>query len=176
MKLTITRLAQLGYLIAHLASCNSAVTQDQLLTIEMYGVTKAASTALGDKNPNFQSYQLLAVDFLSADGSSKTNLFNNEDDRTFVIVERQQIIFAKKISELVGVTYSAIQVTFHPTVKGGRDESPDNSFNMTNPILSLTTPLVVATGKSLDMVIKINWGNTLSDAGMSEPDYLFTGP
>jgi hypothetical protein len=172
MKLTITKFLLLGSISA---GCGSLV-EDQVLDIEMYGVAKTPTGAIGDDDPEFQEYRLLQVSFVNADGATFTTLFNNEDERTFRIIDRPQIIFSKDISELEGQSYAGLQVVFDPGVTGGDQKRPELSFTMSQPSQQLNEALTIEKAKSLEVQIKLNWANTLSEAGMSEPTLEISRP
>ncbi|MDQ3233058.1 MAG: hypothetical protein M3Q07_14675 [Pseudobdellovibrionaceae bacterium] len=171
-KLTITNFLFL-WMNLLLLGCGS-LTEDQLLSVEMYGVSKSPEGATGTQDPNFQTYQLLKIDIVSEDGATSSNLFDNEEEKIFRIVDREQLIYSKKIAELEGTSYSSIQLTFAPDVIGG--ESEDNSVTMTlgNPVLTLSQAFTVEKAKDLTLLIKINWGNTLTDEAMTEPQYVLS--
>ncbi len=170
MKLTITIFLLFITLSSGLMGCGS-VTSDQLLSIDMYGVSKSPASATGDQDPKFQKYQLLNVAWLSQDSLSTTTLFDNEEERIFRIVDRSQIIFSKKISEEVGNSFGSIQLTFAATVEGGVVPDEATSFTLSNPKLELVQAFEVEKAKNINLTIKINWGNTYSEAGMTEPEY-----
>lgn len=170
MKLTITNFLFLLLPVLGGVGCGS-VLSDQQLAIEMYGVSKAPASAAGDRDPHFHTYQLLAVNLTSEDGTTTTNLFDNEEDRIYRVVDRAQIIYSKKIADLVGNTYASMQMTFAPAVEGGERGGSELSFTMTNPQLQLAEAFSVETAKDITVLIKINWGNTLSDEVITEPEY-----
>ena len=170
MKLTITISMFLIALSSGLVGCG-AVTSDQLLSIDMYGVSKSPASATGDQDPKFQKYQLLSVAWLSQDGLTTTTLFDNEEESIFRIVDRSQIIFSKKISEEVGNSFGSIQLTFAGTVEGGVVVDEASTFTLSNPKLELVQAFEVEKAKNLNLTIKVNWGNTYSEAGMTEPEY-----
>nr|AIA17828.1 hypothetical protein [uncultured bacterium] len=171
MKLTITKVLLVTSAGLALSGCGGFSTE-QLLTVDMYGVSKMPEGAAGTRDPNFQIYQLLKVDIVSEDGSTTTNLFDNEDERIFRIVDREQMIYSKKISDLEGTSYANIQFTFKPEVSGGDSAQKDLSFTMSNPILTLAQPFAIEKAKNVTVHIRMNWGNTLSDEAMTEPQYI----
>jgi hypothetical protein len=140
----------------------------------MYGVSKSPDGATGTRDPKFQIYELLKVDIVSEDGATSTNLFDGEEQQIFRIVDREQLIYSKKIKELVGNSYSSVQLSFAPEVSGGDSEDKALTFNLSNPILTLPQSFAVTKAKSLTLQIKINWGNTLSDEAMTEPQYTLS--
>lgn len=170
MKLTITdRL--LGSLLALLLlpACGS-LTSDQELTVEMYGMSKTPENAAGDRDPQFQIYQLTQIDLVSTDGTL-TNFFDGVEEKIFRIVDREQLIYSQKIDDLVGNSYSGIQIAFAPLVTGGESGSDAYEFTLSSPALTLSQEFTVEKAKSRTLIIKINWGNTLSDTAMTEPQY-----
>jgi hypothetical protein len=140
----------------------------------MYGVSKMPEGATGTRDPKFQIYQLLKVDILSEDGATTTNLFDNDEDRTFRIVDREQLIYSKKIADLVDTSYGSMQLTFAPEVTGGESEENSLSFTLANPVLTLSQPFAIEKAKNINVVIKMNWGNTLSDEAMTEPAFILS--
>lgn len=173
MKLTITNFlvgcaAGLG-----LSGCGG-LSSDQLLSVEMYGVSKMPDGATGTRDPKFQIYQLLKVDIVSEDGATTTNLFDNEEEKIFRIVDREQLIYSKKISELVDTSYGSMQLTFAPEVTGGDSEENALTFTLANPVLTLSQPFAIEKAKDLTVLIKMNWGNTVSDEAMTEPAFVLS--
>jgi len=173
MKLTITNYL-LGFGLGLLTSGCGDLTTEQLLSVEMYGVSKSPDGATGTRDPKYQSYELLKVDFVSEDGATTTNLFDGEEEQIFRIVDREQLIYSKKIEELVGNTYSSVLLTFAPEVSGGESEDEALTFTLSNPILTLAQPFAVEKAKSKTLQIRINWGYTLSDEAMTEPQYVLS--
>lgn len=172
MKLTITNFLLSSVWALLLSGCGGFST-DQLLSVEMYGVGKSPATATGTRDPKFQTYQLLKVDLISEDGTTPTNLFDGEEEKIFRIVDREQLIFTKEISDLEDNSYGSIQLTFAPEVTGGEGDGA-LSFTLSNPVLSLTQAFAVEKAKDLTLQIKINWANTLSDEAMTEPEYALS--
>jgi hypothetical protein len=173
MKLTITNVLP-GLLLGTLLGGCGSLTSEQLLSVEMYGVSKMPEGATGTRDPKFLTYQLLKVDILSEDGTSSTNLFDGDEEKIFRIVDREQLIYSKKIEELVGNTYGSIQLTFAPEVTGGESDAEALTFTMSNPVLTLTKPFAIEKAKSINVHIRMNWGYTLSDEAMTEPEYLLS--
>jgi hypothetical protein len=156
-----------------LGACGG-LSSEQLLSVDMYGVSKMPEGATGTRDPKFQIYQLLKVDILSEDGATTTNLFDNDEDRTFRIVDREQMIYSKKIADLVDTSYGSMQLTFAPDVTGGESEENSLSFTLANPVLTLSQPFAIEKAKNINVVIKMNWGNTLSDEAMTEPAFVIS--
>lgn len=173
MKLTITNYLLAGMTSLGLLGCGGLSTE-QLLSIEMYGVSKMPAGATGTRDPKFQIYQLTKVDLVSEDGSSTTTLFDNEEERIFRIVDREQLIYSKEIDELVDTSYSSIQLTFAAEVTGGDSEENALGFTMSSPTLTLTQPFAIEKAKDVTVQIKMNWGYTLSDEAMTEPEYVLS--
>lgn len=174
MKLTITKLLLTGALAWVLTGCG-ALTSDQVLTVEMYGVSKAPASATGDQDPHSETFQLLSVILIDADGTTLTKLFDNEEERIFQIIDRSQIIYSKKIADLEGKSYSGIRVEFDPTVEA-TEKSNTASFTMASPKLELSQAFKIEKAKSVGLVIKANWGNTMSDGAVTEPEYVLSIP
>jgi hypothetical protein len=173
MKLTITMVLELGALSLGLSACGG-LSSDQLLSVEMYGVSKMPEGATGTQDPKFQMYQLLKVDLVSEDGATTTNLFDNDEEKIFRIVDREQLIYSKKISDLVDTSYGSMQLTFAPEVSGGVSEENALTFTMANPVLTLSQPFAIEKAKDVTVLIKMNWGNTLSDEALTEPQYVLS--
>lgn len=172
-KLTITNYLFVSAVGLGLSGCGS-LTSDQLLSVDMYGVSKMPEGAAGTRDPKFQIYQLVKVDIISEDGTSTTNLFDNEEEKIFRIVDREQLIYSKKISDLVDNSYGSIQLTFAPEVTGGESDENEMSFTLSNPALTLSQPFAIEKAKDVNVHIKINWGYTLSDEAMLEPQYVLS--
>jgi hypothetical protein len=173
MKLTITNFLVSCAAGLGLGACGG-LSSEQLLSVDMYGVSKMPEGATGTRDPKFQIYQLLKVDILSEDGATTTNLFDNDEDRTFRIVDREQMIYSKKIADLVDTSYGSMQLTFAPDVTGGESEENSLSFTLANPVLTLSQPFAIEKAKNINVVIKMNWGNTLSDEAMTEPAFVLS--
>jgi hypothetical protein len=172
-KLTITKILSGCTVALGLNGCGSFST-DQVLSVDMYGVSKMPEGAAGDRDPKFQYYQLLKVDFLSEDGTTTTTLFDQEEERIFRIVDREQLIYSKKISELEGNSFGSVQFTFAAEVKGGESDDNELSFSMSSPTLTLSQPFEIEKAKNVGIHIKMNWANTLTDEAMTEPQYVLT--
>lgn len=173
MKLTITNFL-LGWAAGLMLSGCGGLSSDQLLSVDMYGVSKMPEGATGTKDPKFQIYQLLKVDIVSEDGATTTNLFDNEEEKIFRIVDREQMIYSKKIADLVDTSYSSMQLTFAPEVSGGESEDNALTFTLANPVLTLSQPFAIEKAKDVTVVIKLNWGNTLSDEALTEPQFVLS--
>ncbi len=173
MKLTITNFLFGSVVGLGLCSCGGLST-DHLLSVDMYGVSKMPDGATGTRDPKFLIYQLVKVDIVSEDGSSTTNLFDNEEEKIFRIVDREQMIYSKKIDDLVDTSYSSIQFTFAAEVTGGDTEDTALAFTMSSPTLTLSQPFAIETAKDINVQIKMNWGYILSDEAMTEPAYVIT--
>jgi hypothetical protein len=172
-KLTITKYLLVSAVGLGLSACGS-LTSDQLLSVDMYGVSKMPEGATGTRDPKFQIYQLLKVDIISEDGASTTNLFDNDEEKIYRIVDREQLIYSKKISDLVDTSYGSIQFTFAPEVTGGESDENEMSFTLSNPTLTLSQPFAIEKAKDVNVHIKMNWGYTLSDEAMLEPQYVLS--
>jgi hypothetical protein len=173
MKLTITNFC-VGWAVGLGLSGCGGLSSDQLLSVEMYGVSKMPEGATGTRDPKFQIYQLLKVDLVSEDGATTTNLFDNEEEKIFRIVDREQMIYSKKISDLVDTSYGSMQLTFAPEVSGGDSEENALTFTLANPVLTLSQPFAIETAKDVTVLIKMNWGNTLSDEALTEPQFVLS--
>ncbi len=170
MKLTITRLL---FLVWPLTACGSLV-EEQLLKLEMFGVSDRASDSEGNETPDFQTYVLTGVALLHSDGSTRTQLFDPETTTvtsSFRIIDRAQLIYSKAIKDLVGTQYNGIEVSFAESIVGGNEERSDLSLTLSSPILTLSRAFEVEKAQSLLLEIKVKWGDTILDAAMSEPDY-----
>lgn len=173
MKLTITNFLMGCAGALGLSACGG-LSSDQLLSVEMYGVSKMPEGATGTRDPKFQIYQLLKVDILSEDGATTTNLFDNDEEKIFRIVDREQMIYSKKISDLVDTSYGSMQLTFAPEVSGGDSEENALTFTLANPVLTLSQPFAIEKAKDVTVLIKMNWGNTLSDEALTEPQFILS--
>jgi hypothetical protein len=173
MKLTITKFFTVWAIGLGLSGCGG-LSSDQLLSVEMYGVSKMPDGATGTRDPKFQMYQLLKVDVVSEDGATTTNLFDNEEEKIFRIVDREQMIYSKKIADLVDTSYGSMQLTFAPEVSGGDSEDNALTFTMANPMLTLSEPFAIEKAKDVTVLIKLNWGNTLSDEALAEPQFVLS--
>jgi hypothetical protein len=114
------------------------------------------------------------VDAVSEDGATTTNLFDNEEEKIFRIVDREQMIYSKKIVDLVDTSYGSMQLTFAPEVSGGDSEDNALTFTMANPMLTLSETFAIEKAKDVTVLIKLNWGNTLSDEAMTEPQFILS--
>ncbi|HET9237202.1 MAG TPA: hypothetical protein VFO10_08120 [Oligoflexus sp.] len=173
MKLTITNFLAVWAAGLGLSGCGG-LSSEQLLSVEMYGVSKMPEGATGTRDPKFQIYQLLKVDIVSEDGATTTNLFDNEEEKIFRIVDREQLIYSKKITDLVDTSYGSMLLTFAPEVTGGDSEENTLAFTLANPVLTLTQPFAIEKAKDIAVIIKMNWGNTLTDEAMTEPTFVLT--
>jgi len=173
MKLTITSFL-LGCVAGLGLSGCGGFNSDQLLSVEMYGVSKMPEGATGNRDPRFQIYQLLQVDLVSEDGATITNLLDNTEEKIFRIVDREQLIYSKKIADFVDTSYGSMQLTFASKVTGGDSEDNSLTFTLANPTLTLSQPFAIEKAKDVTVLIKLNWGNTLSDEAMTEPQFVLS--
>lgn len=170
MKLTITKLL---LLVWPLGGCGSLV-EEQLLKVEMFGVSDSAVDSEGNDKPDFQTYVLTGISLVHSDGSTRTQLFDpatSTADQSFRIVDRAQRIYSKAIKDLAGQSFNGIELSFEGTVTGGNQRHPDLSFTLSSPTLTLSRAFEVEKAQSLLVEIKVKWGDTILDATMSEPDY-----
>lgn len=149
-----------------------AVSTDQVLKVTMYGVSKAPAQAAGDREPDFLSFQLNDVQLLGKSGAGPTDLLIDEEEpKVYRIIDRPQVIFEKAIADLEGESFDGIVLRFAATVEGGDSQASSLSFTMANPDISLNQELLVEKAENLECTIKLNWGNTLTDESLGEPDY-----
>lgn len=164
MYLTITRFLSGFSLMALLSGCGG-FSEETLIEIQMYGVTRAPESATGDRDPQFQSYEVQSITLTSAEG----DVVLLDEVETFKIVDRPQILLSFKADELVDRVFTGMTVVFAATVEGGDNDEPALSFTLTNPSLTLTQAIEIEDGKSKTYSIKANWANTISAGTMTEP-------
>ncbi len=169
MKLTITKLLLFGSLILSQSSCG-AFSDSTEVEVQMYGIASAPSTATGDQDPQFQTYEIQSIVLSSPDGD--VSILDQAE--SFKIVDRPQIVTSFDAADLAGRSFTGYTVTFGSTVTGGDKDQPNLSFTLTTVTQSLTQTLEIKEGSTLNLAIKLNWGNTLASGAMSEPAFVLT--
>jgi hypothetical protein len=166
MKLPITKIFAWSLVASSLSACG-AFSDETKLEIQMYGVARAPASATGDRDPQFQTYKVQSIALSSAEG----DVALLSETSTFKIVDRPQILVDKVADEWAGRTFTTMTVTFEPLVTGGNSESSALSFTLSQPVLTLTQPLLLEKGKSLNLTIKASWSNTIAAGTMTEPSF-----
>ncbi|MBC7533900.1 MAG: hypothetical protein H7318_20225 [Oligoflexus sp.] len=163
MKLTITNLLFGIFLSSSLMGCG-ALSDDTKIEIQMYGIAKTPATAAGDRDPQFQTWEVQSI---TLDGAEPAALVTESAD--FKIVDRPQILVSRNAKSYLGKTYTGMTVVFGPTVTGGDNSEDALSFTISTPTLALTEAITFEQGKSKTYLIKASWENTLSTGTMTEP-------
>lgn len=162
-------------LIAVLSGCGITIDADETLNLYMHGSNYTPSGV--DPNnedaadPLWQEYVLTNVAFDGTGG--QVVLYNNSNNvESIRIVEREQLIYEKDISDLEDTVFSSVAITFKSTVVGAYDSKKDYTFTLTDPIISHAEEFTVETGKDLNVRIKVRWRKTvdLNSGTMIEPD------
>ena len=168
MHLTITRFLISSALALALSSCG-AFTDETQVEIEMYGVTRAPTTATGDRDPQFQSYEVQSITLNSAEG----DVLILSEPQTFKIVDRPQIILSYKADAFVGRSFTGITVVYSAAVVGGDNDEPALGFTLSSPTLAIAATFEIEESKSKTFSIKASWANTISTGAMTEPSFEF---
>lgn len=163
MKLTITKLFFGFVVVSSLVGCG-AFSEDTQVEIQMYGIAKAPATAAGDKDPQFQTWEVQSI---TLDGAVPAALVT--ESTKFKIVDRPQILVSRNAKSYIGTAYTGMTVVFGPTVTGGDNTDDALSFTLSTPTLALTEAITFEAGKSKTYLIKASWGNTLITGTMTEP-------
>lgn len=169
MKLTITRIFTGIFVLASLSGCG-AFSDETKLEIQMYGVPRAPESAAGDRDPQFQTYEVQSITLASPEG----DVALLTEAQSFKIVDRPQIILDKVADDLSGKSFTGLTVVLSPTVVGGDNDEADLTFTLSNPTLALTRSLAIEEGKNTTFIIKANWANTIGSGAMTEPTFEIT--
>ena len=171
--------------IACLVGCRVDLGTDQILVLEMAGVAAlpSTSTRINDSenvsfyDPVSQNFTLQAVNLTDSEGGL-TELLTTDEDQTYTIVNRYQIIFSTDISSLIGNNYSQLEVLFEEESTGsavvaGKVEA-DLPFTLDQSAVILADGITIETGISLTYHVKANWRYTVAveenDTVMSAPE------
>ncbi len=141
------------------------LSNETKIEIQMYGVAKAAATATGDHDPQFQTYKVESIVLNGASGD--TVLLDAET--SFKIVDRPQILLSKDAKKFKNTTFTGLTITFDPTVEGGDKDQSDLSFTLSAPSVQFAQPVTVTENKTTTYVVKAFWSNTLAKGAMTEP-------
>ncbi len=169
MALTITKYLVIPATTVLLSACG-AFSDSTSIEVQMYGVETAPTGATGDRDPQFQTYQIDSIVLNSADGD--VSIYSGGE--SFKIVDRPQIVTSFDASDLAGKSYTGFTVTFASTVVGGDKDEPALTYTLSSVTQSLTQTLEVKDSSTLDLAIKLNWGNTLTTGAMTEPSFVLT--
>ncbi len=168
MKLTITRNLILfsGLMLGY--GCG-AFEEEIRLEVQMFGVARAPETATGDRDPQFQTYTVQSITLTGPEG----DIALLPEPADFKIVDRPQIILRRVSDDLKDKTFTSLSVAFSPVVTGGDNDESALNFTLTNPTLTLTTPLTIDKSKTYGFKIKALWANTIGNGAMTEPSLEF---
>ena len=158
-----------------LVGCGSSVkVGKQIFSIQIFGVSISPDGATGNEDPTWQKYTLTGVSFLSQNGAEATALYDGADAAEAQVVDRPQIIYSKDVSAYDSQTFAGITATFAADIVGAFGKKEDYTFTMPQPTLQHDEVFKIEAGKSLDLIVKIDWKNTVGDEGMSLPTYDLT--
>ena len=147
-------------LVAHLVGCGLSTTQEQVVAIEMYGVSQIPSGASGNASPNSYDMTFTGMYLTRADGTVAE--FAPETVEVKTIVDRPQIIFSTDASEHEGTSFTSAQILFDASFTAGGKFEKAASMSLTQPTKSYVGDFSVATGKSLVFVVTLQWLNTVT--------------
>ncbi len=155
-------------------SCDDATDSSKYFQIQMYGVAISPSSAIGNSDPINQTYNLKDITMI-LDDDTEVDLYD-VDAKEVVIVNRQQIIFSKDVTEHDGKTIKRVLVTMAPTVTVRGKYKSDMTFTLENPVLEATTGFTINVTKAILLSIIVKWQNTVTkdeateDETVSVPD------
>lgn len=144
------------------ASTSSLTGGEQNFVVEMYGVFQAPVGSEGTYEPKWQNYLLTEVYLTKAEDGSTVDLMT-DDPATLRIIDREQIIFSADVSEYDGVTFSSLTVVFDPSVVVAGKVSDENIIVLDTGDVTLTQDFAVETARSVTVLLKVKWKNTISE-------------
>lgn len=140
----------------------------QTFKLQMLGVEAPAEGASGDASPKSLTYTLTGIRFTAEDGGSDLNFELKDPEKTYRIVNRPQILFAKDLTVDEETSYQNATLTFGSAVTGETTGGGELSFTMANPSL-VSEAFSLKKGRDLNIIIKVNWQNTVSGDSITEP-------
>jgi hypothetical protein len=163
-----------GTLVLLAAGCSRSALDNvtkQILNVEMYAALEIPVGATGSSYPDWQRYTLTSVAFLNSDDDEALVLFDGSTPQTFRIIDREQIIYSREISDYKGESYRGLVITFDPTIVGSSGGKDDYSCTLADPVLVKLQDFTIEEGKGMTIKIKTKWRNTISAEGMTPPEY-----
>ncbi|NRA64896.1 MAG: hypothetical protein HRU19_10470 [Pseudobacteriovorax sp.] len=147
------------------------VDEASTLTIDLFGANAAPEGATGDKTP-FRIDMTLESIGLVLDSTTDVEAFSGPAS-VLQVIDRPQIILEYSLTNYVDSTITAINVTFS---NGVTLYEGDNTItgNLETPVISYTTPIVIETGRSESLDMKISWKNIITDQSFSQPTVVLS--
>ncbi len=118
-------------------------------------------------DPIWQEYQLLGVYLIDAEDAeqSLSLLPSDQNPLTIKVVDRAQILFSAKLTDLVGSSFQGLTCLFAEEINGASKKKTDHLLSWETPELTLLTPIEIAKGQKQNFDIDIYWRNTVVREG-----------
>lgn len=142
----------------------------QTFNLQMLGVESPAEGAAGDASPKSLTYTLTGIRFTAEAGGSDMNFQLKDPTKTYRIVARPQILFAKDLTIAEETSYQNATLTFAPAVTGETISGSELSFTMATTGLT-SEAFATKKGRDLNIIIKVNWRGSVSGESITEPSY-----
>lgn len=153
---------------AWLTGCDVDLVGKQTFNLQMLGVEVPADGAAGDASPKSLTYQLTGITFVAEAGGTDLDFALPDSSKSYRIVGRPQILFSQDLSVDEETSYQHATLTFAAEVSGENAAGDALSFTMANPSLT-SESFAIKKGRDLNIIIKVNWKNSVSGATISEP-------
>lgn len=170
-KLTITMFLFFGLLSCGLPSAPAA-----LFRIEMVSSDEAPASASGKEDPRWETFTLVGVSMLKADGSETYTLYDGADAKSAKIVNRPQLIYQKNMDAMTGMDMSAVSLTFDTAFKAGTDKRGELDGTLSSGVVTLEKDFTFKEGQTRTLNVRVNWGNTVADTTLQEPTIVLDFP
>jgi hypothetical protein len=155
----------------------STEVEDPNLTVEMYGIFEAPSSAEGDSAPRWQTYLLdeVRATYEADDRAGvESVVLKSNLDRTLKILDRPQIIYEKDLSKYDGKRFRSITLIFDPTVVIAGIEKSNHELTLSSGEIVWEGAKKFNEAKGFDLTIKVQWNNTVDTSGtetVSAPEF-----
>lgn len=154
----------------------SLTATTELLKVSMVGVFERTPDGVGNAEPKRILFTLKGLEFLNDDGTT-VDLWEGEDETTYRVISRPQIVFEKKISDYVGTTFVGLRLTFDDTIKGAGKYESDLDASLADPRPKFIQSLKVEKGQEMSITVNVQWKDTITrDSSLSPPTETMTPP
>lgn len=162
----------LSALLVILTGCDINL-DSQMFKLQMIGVEIAPEGAEGTASPRAVTYQLSSLTFIGEEGTEDLDLTLEDPTKTYRIASRPQILYSQKLKDYTGNSYSGVRIGFETAAQAEAISGQTYDFTLSSP--ELTSPgFLIKQGRDINVVIKVQWKNTLTDDALTEPGYEVT--
>lgn len=162
----------LAVLLALLTGCDINL-DTQTFKLQMIGVEIAPDGAEGTASPRAVTYQLSSLTLMGEEGTEDLSLTLEDPTQTYRIAARPQILYSQKLKDYTDNSYSGASIVFDTAAQAEAISGQTYNFTLSSPELT-SSGFVVKQGRDINVVIKVQWKNTLTDDAFTEPSYEVT--